>query len=404
MTAEPARDLDQRLAVKLTLLLTGTMTIMAGTTISPALPALHAHFADTPRIDYLVRMLITVPSIAIALCSPLAGWIVDTFGRKRLMVAGIVAYGFAGTSGFFLDSMTALLVSRGLLGVAVACVMASSSTLVGDYFSGRVRERFMGFRQGFIQFGGVVFVILGGFIATIDWRAPFLVYLLAFGVLPLAIFFIFEPPRPAAPGTAAANPAAADSAPIGLMALLYSIELVQSAAFYMIPTQLPFYIHELGVIDPLLTGLALAIPSLVSALVSILIFARLRRMLSRQAIFFLGFSSLGAGYILLSQVDGLNHIMLSLIFVGIALGTIWPNISLWVIDRAPARMRGRILGGLTMAVFCGHFLSPLISQTMAQSIGLLHTYAVMGGAVLMMGLMFLVATYGAGFRRRGAAT
>jgi len=397
-TAAPTGDLDQRWPVKITLLLTGTMTIMSGATISPALPALHEHFRDTPGIEYLVRMLITVPSIAIALCSPIAGWIVDTFGRKRLMIVGITAYGFAGTSGVFLDSMTGLLISRGLLGVSVACVMTCSTTLAGDYFTGRPRERFTGMRQGFIQFGGVVFVLLGGLVATIDWRAPFLVYLLAFGILPMAIFFIIEPPKIPRPKPGQAL-APGDRAPIALMALLYSVEFVQSAAFYMIPTQLPFYLHELGVVNPTLAGIALAVPSLVSALMSILVFATLRRRLSREAIFALGFGSFAFGYVVLSQVSGLSNIMLSLVFVGAALGVIWPNISLWVIDRAPPRLRGRILGGLTMAVFLGHFSSPLISQTLANEIGLLHTFAVMGGAVAVMSLGFVAAATRRGFLR-----
>ena len=223
---ESSVDQDQSRAVRFTLLLTGTMTIMAGATISPALPALADHFQASPNVAYLSRLLITLPSLVIAIFAPLAGLVIDRFGRKRLLIAGITLYGFAGSAGVMLDTLPGILASRALLGLAVAAVMTVSSTLMGDYFSGRVRERFMGFRQGFIQYGGVVFLTLGGILATLDWRAPFLVYLLAFAILPLAIFFLFEPDSSQI--ASERNAKDATKPPYLMIGMLYGIGIVHS--------------------------------------------------------------------------------------------------------------------------------------------------------------------------------
>jgi len=380
-------DQDQSGAVRFTLLLTGTMTIMAGATISPALPALADHFQSYPNVAYLSRLLITLPSLVIAISAPLAGFIVDRFGRKRLLIAGITLYGFAGSAGVVLDTLPGILASRALLGLAVAAVMTVSSTLMGDYFSGRVRERFMGFRQGFIQYGGVVFLILGGLLATLDWRAPFLVYLLAFAILPLAVLFLFEPDRDSIEN--GRNAEDSSNPPYLMIGMLYGIGIVHSVAFYMGPTQLPFFLRDLGVLSPLVAGLAMALISVASASVSMFAFAWFRRVFCRDTIFVISFVGFGVSYWLITALDTLTPILFVLALTGSSLGLLFPNLSLWVLEVAPDRLRGRILGGLATSIFVGHFLSPLLSQPIADAWNLRTAYGVLGTAMILVGIFFL---------------
>ncbi len=381
-------DQDQRMAVRFTLLMTGTMTVMAGATIAPALPALADHFSGSPNVEYLSRFLITLPSIVIAIFAPFAGFIVDRFGRKRLLVSGIVLYGIAGSAGFFLTSLSGILISRAFLGLGVTGVMTVSSTLMGDYFSGRVRERFMGFRQGFIQYGGVVFLTLGGILASFDWRAPFLVYLLAFAILPLALIFIFEPDRnrPLDDAETSRGP----SVPYFVIAMLYGIGVLQSVAFYMGPTQLAFFLRDVGVFSPTVAGLAMALISFASATVSMFTFFWFRRTFSRDSIFIIAFVGFGTSYWLMTVVTSLVPILFVLSLTGACLGLLMPNLSLWVIDIAPARVRGRILGGLATSIFVGHFLSPLVSQPIAEAWNIGTAYAVLGTAMVFVGLFFAI--------------
>jgi len=378
-------DRDQGLVVRFTLLMTGAMTIMAGATISPALPALAAHFADMPNVEYLSRFLITLPSIFIGVFAPVAGLVIDRFGRRRLLLGAIILYGVAGSAGFFLDTLTGILVSRALLGLSVAGVMTVSSTLMGDYFSGRIRERFMGFRQGFIQFGGVVFLTLGGLLASYDWRAPFLVYLLAFAILPFAALHLHEPILESARDRDRMKGVAI---PFATIAVLYGVAVSHSIAFYMGPTQLAFYLRDLGVGSPTVAGLAMALISLASAAVSILSFAWFRRRFSREAIFVIAFLGFGASYLLMASISSLTPMLFVLVLTGACLGLLMPNLSLWVVDAAPERARGRILGGLATCIFVGHFLSPLVSQPIAEAWKIGTAYAVLGVAMVLVGLGF----------------
>lgn len=68
-----------------TLLLVSTLTVMVDTVISPALPALHAHFAGVENVDLLARLVLTFPSIFVALSAPVIGILIDKIGRKPVL-------------------------------------------------------------------------------------------------------------------------------------------------------------------------------------------------------------------------------------------------------------------------------------------------------------------------------
>lgn len=184
---------------KLTLLLASSLTVMSGATVSPSLPAMKQQFessiADPDLRTTLVKLVITLPALFIVIGSPIAGIVVDKFGRKPLLLITAVLYGFAGSSGLFLESLPAILVGRAMLGLAVAGVMVSATTLIADYYSGPARAAFMGLQAGFMGLGGVVFLTIGGALAQQNWHYPFGIYLFAWLIVPLIVLFILEPTR-----------------------------------------------------------------------------------------------------------------------------------------------------------------------------------------------------------------
>ena len=168
----------------LTILLGSTTTVLAATIISPALPDMARAFQDTANADFLVRLTLTMPALLVALAAPFAGILLDRWGRKPVLAAALLLYAVAGTAGFFLDSLMAILLSRALLGLAVAGIMSGFITLILDYFEGDDLNRFMGYQGAFIGLGGMVFLLAAGFLADVGWRLPFLVHLFALVVLP----------------------------------------------------------------------------------------------------------------------------------------------------------------------------------------------------------------------------
>jgi MFS family permease len=363
-------------AHKATLLLIAALTIMSGATIAPSLPAIEAHFASAENAGLLTRLVLTLPALFIAFCAPFAGGLADRFGRRPLLIGSVVLYGFAGISGLALTALNELLIGRALLGVAVAGTMTTATALVGDYFSGPERDRFMGLQAAFIGVGGLIFLTSGGLLADFHWRAPFAVYGLAFMLLPAVILFINEPSRaPSAPAMVS-NPSASGR-PQAMMALLFAVAILNSAIFYLIPTQLPFYLQSLGIEAPSRAGLAIGLLNLGSTCMA-LAYAWVRQRAGISGMFAIGFALMAIGYWLVAAAGSYAIIVLAIAITGIGMGAIMPNLMAGTMLVAPAEFRGRAAGGLTASIFLGQFLSPLVSQPWIESFGFAAAFRDMG--------------------------
>ncbi|WP_444911489.1 MFS transporter [Microbulbifer sp. PAAF003] len=223
---------------RITLLCLAALTIMSGATVAPSLPALQQYFSGTPNSDLWSRLVVTLPALSIALCAPLAGWIADRHGRLQLLKAALVLYGLSGLLALFQDNLAGILTSRLLLGVAVAGTMTSVTALVGDYFSREQRLTYLSQQSTFISIGGVVFLTLGGLLASLHWRAPFAIYLLALLLVPAVKIFLWEPMR-VRPFKHRDPKKEKQDNPLAFYALLAAATL-NSLAFTLIPTQIPF--------------------------------------------------------------------------------------------------------------------------------------------------------------------
>lgn len=380
----------------LTLLCASSLTVMAGTPVAPALPTMEAAFADQPSAALLVRLMLTMPGLFIALLAPVSGWLVDRFGRRPLLLWGTVLYAAAGTSGLYLDSLWALLVGRALLGMAVAAVMTAAVTLIGDYFSGAQRERFMGLQAAFMSLGGVVFLLAGGILADVSWRGPFGVYFVALGVIPMVILSIREPARQ---DYHAHHSAMEDlhRAPLGVIGLIYATAFLGMAAFYAIPVQLPFHLNRLTGADGMYVGLAIASMTLVST-GSALLYRRIKARMSFQGVFALMLAGIGSGYLIVATGQSYGWILAGMMIAGLGLGLLMPNLNVWLIAAAPEAIRGRLVGLLTMSLFLGQFMSPILLRPILTSWGTVGVFNVLG--IGMLGTMVLFAAYDLAHRRR----
>jgi MFS family permease len=363
----------------ITLLLAATLTIMSGATIAPSLPAIEAHFEGSENVEILTRLVLTLPALFIVFCAPFAGGLADRFGRRPLLIAAALLYGIGGMSGLMADSLAGLLVGRAALGIAVAGVMTTVTALIGDYFTGQARDRFMGLQSAFVGIGGLVFLTGGGLLAELHWRAPFAVYGLSLLLIPAIMAFINEPGRSRISGGAAMGQTDETTAWLAV-SIVYFVAVLNSIAFYLIPTQLPFHLSEMGMGAPTLSGFAIGLGNVVGAGVS-LSYARLRSRLGIAGVFGLAFGLKAVGYVLLGLATSYAIVLVGVGVVGLGLGMMMPNIAAAAMAAAAPSMRGRVAGGMTASVFAGHFISPFVSQPMIATVGFEWTYVCAGIAV-----------------------
>jgi MFS family permease len=380
---------------KLTLLFASSLTIMAATTIAPSLPAIDRHFestvADPDLRATLVQLLITLPALFIVIGSPLAGIVVDRFGRKPLLLVSTLLYGLAGSSGIYLESLTTILVGRALLGLAVAGIMVSATTLIADYYTGSTRATFMGLQSGFMGLGGVLFLTLGGILAQQSWHYPFGIYLFAWLIVPLIVLFIFEPhaveisKKSSHPNIGVETDMAIQSIPIGVMIVVYGLSMLIQIAFYLIPVQLPFFLKNLVQAVPSQTGMAIAFCTLFAAIASVN-YGKIKQRIEFVSFLPLVFGLMGIGYLLIGQSSNWAQVLTGLALCGMGVGLLMPNMSIWLMTTVPEAIRGRALGGLSTAMFLGQFLSPIVTQPFAKTVGLGKLYAIVGGILVVIAL------------------
>ncbi|WP_238717523.1 MFS transporter [Natronorubrum halophilum] len=403
-------DPESRLLIA-TLLLASTLTVMSGATIAPSLPAIRAHFATVENAALLVRLVLTIPALFIALGAPVAGLVVDRVGRKPMLIASTALYVVAGGSGYVLATLPSILVGRATLGLAVAGIMTSATTLIADYYSGVRREELLGKQAAFMSFGGVIFLPLGGFLADVGWRVPFLIYVSAAVLVPLMVVAVYEPTIGSP--TRALEPTTCDPAtgipvsrtdggrstpsvrsgrvPGKAISLAYLTALVSMVIFYMIPVQIPFYLETLAATNGSEVGLAIATMTLVSGVTSTQ-FYRVSARLDATGITALVFGFMGVGYVVIGSSNGYSQVIVGLAVSGIGLGLLFPNLNTWVTDNASEDVRGRVLGGLTSVIFLGQFLSPILTQPIVTRVGLGTGYNVLG--LVLAGLFVVVVTGG----------
>jgi MFS family permease len=371
----------ETLPAKVSLMLISTLTIMAGATIAPSLPAMKAHFAAVPGADDWVRLALTLPALFIALGAPIVGVAIDQIGRKPILLVALVLYGLAGSSGFVLESLDQILIGRALLGVSVAGIMTTATTLIADYYRGPARAQFLGLQSGFMGLGGVLFLTLGGILADISWRLPFLIYLVALALVPAVLFFLPEPVRSlSATATDSDTPA---KLPLALIGLTYAIAVITQIVFYLIPVQLPFYLQQLFQANATQAGLAIALATLCSAISSIL-YRRIKARLNFITIYGVAFVNLAMGYALIAMGGSLPLVMLGLAIAGFGLGLLMPNINNCLTSITPDAWRGRVVSGITTSFFLGQFLSPLVSQPFSRTLGLSNTYGCAAWVMLLL--------------------
>ena len=353
---------------KAALLLASSLTVMSGALVAPALPAIAGHFAEVPRVDFLTKLILTLPALGIVVGAPAAGWWLDRNPRRPVLLAALIGYAAVGSLGFVLPDLYALLASRLALGLTVAVILPTSVTLVGEYFDGAERTRFLGTQSAFMALGGTVFVAISGGLASLGWRYVFLVYASALLVAALAWRALPEPTRPGGEATPAGEPAGSRPPLSGWVWFTYACVLLGMVAFYLIPVQNAFVLAAVGVEAEWLLGAGLIVGTLAAAGLSAS-YGWLRARFTATALFAVAFAGMGVGFAVIGLLPSLAGALAGSVVAGAGAGVLMPNGNACLIEIAPPARRGTVLGGLTTVVFAGQFLSPIALQPVIDATG-----------------------------------
>jgi len=355
--------------IKITLLLLATMGVMSGVSVVATLPLISSHFSDIPNIEFLSKLMLTIPSLIVAISAPISGVVIDKIGRLKPMYLGVVLFILGGSSGFYLDNFYLILAGRAVLGLSVALIMTSSLALIADYFEGEERTKFMSLQGMLVGLGGVVFVSSGGYLAYFGWMYPFLIYALPIVFLPLIFTAFKEPNEIHFVELKETGEIKASLLPV------YITGFFSMLLFYMLPTQMPYLVIGTLHGTPSDIGHFIAFAMLINALVARQ-YSRLKSHFSFQGIFVITYLFFGVGLLVISQVSLVSQIYFASVFMGVGFGLVLVNINVWLLSLVEANQRGKAIGILTSSFFFGQFFSPIVFQPLISYIGIQELFFV----------------------------
>jgi EmrB/QacA subfamily drug resistance transporter len=125
----------------------------------------------------------------------------DRFGRRRVFLAGMAAFGVASVLCALAPSPVALIGARALMGAAAACVLPPALSLIAVMFPPEERAQALGVWAAVAGVGLVLGPVLGGvLVREVGWEAVFLVNVpVAVAVVPAGRAVLPESTRPGTP-------------------------------------------------------------------------------------------------------------------------------------------------------------------------------------------------------------
>ncbi|MEF2965605.1 MFS transporter [Paenibacillus sp. M1] len=164
----------------------------------------------------IVGLLVASFSLTQFLFSPLAGRLSDTFGRKRMIVLGMIVFALSEVLFGIASSPVLLFISRMLGGISGAMIMPAVMAYAADITTNEERAAGMGFINAAITTGFIIGPGIGGYIAEFGIRVPFYSAGIA-GIAAACITgFVLKESRPAAKDKSLPNAPAAEKQRGGL--------------------------------------------------------------------------------------------------------------------------------------------------------------------------------------------
>lgn len=366
---------------KFTLLAISTLTIMSNAAIITSLPRLGEHFKELANIELLARLMITLPSLAIALLAPFLGHLIYKTSLIKSAILGLALFGVAGSAGLYLTNMHHLLISRMFLGIAIAILMIVGTSLIGDYFKGPARHKFMGFQSASVSLGGILFISGGGVLSDFHWTYPFGIYLIGLLLIPFVVAFLFEPRN------TAHNEEEGEIS--GSLYVVYFLAFLMMLLFYTLPTQMPFLIMDHFKGSGTLAGFIIS-SAMASNALGALSFAKLKHSFSFKKLYLIGLSILSLGFIAIGNVPFVYLLFITSPIVGFSNGLLMTTTTAWMLQRAHHTKRVKASGYLTSALFAGQFCSPLLFHPLVMVFGIQTFFMTLGSSVLLgLGMFWL---------------
>ncbi|MDE7469721.1 MAG: MFS transporter [Desulfovibrionaceae bacterium] len=332
------------------------ISIMGVSTVLPALPEIEKVFHLNTTEVGLILTVFTLPGVFLA---PLAGIIVDKYGRKSVLIPSLLLFGFSGIACAFAPSFHVLLLLRVIQGIGLSALNLLTNILITDMYKGSERTKMLGYNAMVLGFGTGCMPLLGGILAQFDWRFPFLAAGIAIPIAIASLFIHYMPlSRPSSLKVyyQEAKQAIASVRVANLFLLAFGTFLI---VYGPIATYYPLYASATFSLPPLWIGVTYSAFALTTALATSMLSRLLRYTSSLQLMRFSHVTYIfSMTAFLLSSTEA--SLVIPLMLYGFAQGLNYPNLVTLVSGEATDTNRGIMLALQGMVFRLSQTLAPLL--------------------------------------------
>ena len=363
------------------------ISIMGVSTVLPTLPEIERVFHLNTIEVGLVLTVFTLPGVFLA---PLAGVIVDKYGRKSILIPSLLLFGIAGVACAFAPSFHILLVLRVIQGIGLSALNLLTNILITDMYKGSERTKMLGYNAMVLGFGTGCMPLLGGILAEFDWRFPFLASGIAIPVS-LASFFIKYMPLARISSLYTYYQEAKKAITSLRVAYLFLLAFGTFLIVYgPIATYYPLYASALFSLSPLWIGITYSAFALTTALATTILPSLLQRTTSLVLLRFshtIYMFSMTAFLLTFTK----ESLIVPLMLYGFAQGLNYPNLVTLVSGEATDTNRGIMLALQGMIFRLSQTTAPLIFG-IAYTLDSFEGVYILGLSVST--LMLLISSFG----------
>lgn len=344
--------------------------------LGPVLPSIADHFGGNTGGAFAAQMILTMPAIGVIFGGIAGGLSVERWGARPVLIAALLSYGLLGVSGYFIESLGPLLLSRFFLGFFVAQVGTAIGVIVGSWFEGVARAKLLGYQSAVAGFFAVSGLLLSGLLAESGgWRAPFLLYAFAFVVLFLVLAGL--PRGVARTARAGERPSLR---PLAKLWPIYGLAMFLFVGYFMTSIQLSFLLAEDGVDSPLTRSMVIATGVLAGGVFGGLYGRFYARLGERGTQIFLTVM-MATGLAIIGFSTDVRMLAFGALLAGGGGGMIPPHISGILLNRVPANLRARAIGLEFTVLYVADFVNPLIMTPLRATMGIHNAFLVTAVAV-----------------------
>lgn len=326
--------------------------------VIPVLPTIMNELHISGKV---VGYLVAAFAITQLAVSPIAGQWVDKYGRKIMIVLGLIVFSLSELLFGLGKTVEILFVSRLLGGVSAAFIMPAVTAYIADITTMETRAKALGYMSAAISTGFIIGPGIGGFLAEISPRIPFFAAAaLAFIAAVLSTITLKEPARQAETkekATVKTNKLKRIILPVYLFA--FAILFISSFGLAAFESIFSLYVdHKFGFtpkdIAVIITGAAL-----VGALVQILLFDRLTKRLGEVRLVRYSLIFSGLFVILMTMAHSYAFVLFVTVFIFTGFDLIRPAVTSYL-SKVAGNEQGFVGGMNSMFSSLGNVFGPII--------------------------------------------